>query len=146
MYLIADHTQVWYVYGPNSRADLNLKDSPKGPSTQYLRFPVPKTTHDMALGTRVLKQWVLRPSGVRIPEQSTPPGLMPSCTEASPGVTTSNAMCRSMLLKSISREAPESAARLLVFFALLRGMVGFCCKPSDGGASVLEEIFGMSVA
>ena len=38
---------------------------PEGPSTQYLRTPVPKTMPLMAFGTRVLKKnWVLGPSGL----------------------------------------------------------------------------------
>ena len=36
---------------------------PEGPSTQYLRTLVPKTIPLMVFGTRVLKYWVLGPSG-----------------------------------------------------------------------------------
>ena len=36
----------------------------KGPSTKYLRFLVPKTILLMVFGTRVLKYWVLGPSGL----------------------------------------------------------------------------------
>ena len=36
---------------------------PEGPSTQYLRTLVPKTIPSMVFGTRVLKYWVLGPSG-----------------------------------------------------------------------------------
>ena len=36
---------------------------PEGPSTQYLRSLVPKTILLMVFGTRVLKYWVLGPSG-----------------------------------------------------------------------------------
>ena len=36
---------------------------PLGPSTQYLRTLVPKTLMGMVFGTRVLKCWVLGPSG-----------------------------------------------------------------------------------
>ena len=36
---------------------------PEGPSTQYLRSLVPKTIPLMVFGTRVLKYWVLGPSG-----------------------------------------------------------------------------------
>ena len=35
---------------------------PEGPSTQYLRFLVPKTILLMVFGTRDLKYWVLGPS------------------------------------------------------------------------------------
>ena len=38
--------------------------SPEGPSTQYLRTLVPKAIKGMVFGTRVLKYWVLGPSGV----------------------------------------------------------------------------------
>ena len=37
--------------------------SPEGPSTQYLRPLVPNTIKSMVFGTRVLKCWVLGPSG-----------------------------------------------------------------------------------
>ena len=37
--------------------------SPEGPSTQYLRFLVPKTIPLMVFGARELKYWVLGPSG-----------------------------------------------------------------------------------
>ena len=37
---------------------------PEGPSTQYLRFPVPKTILLMVFGPRVLKYWVLGPPGI----------------------------------------------------------------------------------
>ena len=40
-----------------------LRPYPEGPSTQYLRTLVPKTIPLMAFGTRVLKYWVLGPSG-----------------------------------------------------------------------------------
>ena len=43
-----------------------LRRSPKGPNTQYLRTLVPNTTKSMAFGTRVLKYWVLGPSGESI--------------------------------------------------------------------------------
>ena len=36
---------------------------PEGPSTQCLRILVPKTIPFMVFGTRVLKYWVLGPSG-----------------------------------------------------------------------------------
>ena len=36
---------------------------PEGPSSQYLRFLVPKTILFMVFGTRVLSYWVLGPSG-----------------------------------------------------------------------------------
>ena len=36
----------------------------EGPSTQYLRTLVPKATEGMFFGTRVLKYWVLGPSGL----------------------------------------------------------------------------------
>ena len=36
---------------------------PKGPSTQYSRTLVPKAMPFMVFGTRVLKYWVLGPSG-----------------------------------------------------------------------------------
>ena len=36
---------------------------PEGPSTQYLRFLVPTATPFLVFGTRVLKCWVLGPSG-----------------------------------------------------------------------------------
>ena len=37
----------------------------EGPSTQYLRTLVPKSTTLMVFGTRVLKYWVLGPSGYK---------------------------------------------------------------------------------
>ena len=37
--------------------------NPAGPSTQYLRFLVPKTILLVVFGTRNLKYWVLGPSG-----------------------------------------------------------------------------------
>ena len=37
---------------------------PEGPSTQCLRLLVPKTIPLMLLGTRILKYWVLGPSGI----------------------------------------------------------------------------------
>ena len=37
---------------------------PEGPSTQYLRTLIPNTIPFMVFGTRVLKYWVLRPTGV----------------------------------------------------------------------------------
>ena len=37
---------------------------PEGPSTQYLRFLVPKTIPSMVFGTRILKYWVLGPLGI----------------------------------------------------------------------------------
>ena len=37
---------------------------PEGPSTQHLRTLVPKTSKGMVVGTRVLKSWVLGPSGL----------------------------------------------------------------------------------
>ena len=37
---------------------------PEGPSTQYLRTMVPNTIKRMAFGTRVLKYWLLGPSGI----------------------------------------------------------------------------------
>ena len=40
---------------------------PEGPSTQYLRTLVPKTIALMVFGTRVLKYWVLGPSGFDSP-------------------------------------------------------------------------------
>ena len=42
----------------------NLISYPEGPSTQYLRFLVPKTILLMVFGPRVLKYWVLGPSGL----------------------------------------------------------------------------------
>ena len=36
---------------------------PEGPSTQHLRTLVPKAIDGMVFGTRVLKYWVLGPSG-----------------------------------------------------------------------------------
>ena len=36
---------------------------PEGPSTQYIRTLVPKTIKGMDFGTRILKYWVLGPSG-----------------------------------------------------------------------------------
>ena len=36
---------------------------PEGPSTQYLRTLVPKTIPLVVFGTRVLKYWLLGPSG-----------------------------------------------------------------------------------
>ena len=36
---------------------------PEGPSTQYLRTLVPKAIKGRVFGTRVLKYWVLGPSG-----------------------------------------------------------------------------------
>ena len=39
---------------------------PEGPSTKYLRTLVPRTIPLMAFGTRVLKYWVLGPSGMAI--------------------------------------------------------------------------------
>ena len=36
---------------------------PEGPSAQYLRLLVPETILGMVFGTRVLKHWVLGPSG-----------------------------------------------------------------------------------
>ena len=46
--------------------------SPEGPSTQYLRTLVPKTIPFMAFGTRVLKCWVLAPSGQYRTERRAP--------------------------------------------------------------------------
>ena len=40
------------------------KHYPEGPSTQYLRTLVPKTIPLMVFATRVLKYWVLGPSGL----------------------------------------------------------------------------------
>ena len=40
-----------------------LHNNPEGPSTQYLRSLVPKTIYPLTLRTRVLKYWVLGPSG-----------------------------------------------------------------------------------
>ena len=42
---------------------MELKGSPHGPSTQYLRFLAPKTIPLMGFGTSDLKYWVLGPSG-----------------------------------------------------------------------------------
>ena len=42
-----------------------LSRSPEGPSTQYLRTLVPHTIPLMVWGTRILKYWVLGPSGYR---------------------------------------------------------------------------------
>ena len=42
-----------------SKASYNLE----GPSTQYLRTLVPKAIEGMVFGIRVLKYWVLGPSG-----------------------------------------------------------------------------------
>ena len=42
----------------------SLRWSPEGPSTQHLRTLVPKTIKGMVFGARVLKSWVLGPSGV----------------------------------------------------------------------------------
>ena len=36
----------------------------EGPSTQHLRTLVPKAINGMVFGTRVLKHWVLGPSGL----------------------------------------------------------------------------------
>ena len=44
------------------RTVLEVQD-PEGPSTQYLRILVPKAIKGMVFGTRVLKCWVLGPSG-----------------------------------------------------------------------------------
>ena len=54
---------------------LALSHYPEGPSTQYLRTLVPNTIQGMAFGTRILKYWVLGPSGLcgsHLP--MTPPG------------------------------------------------------------------------
>ena len=40
----------------------------EGPSTQYSRTLVPKASKGMVFGTRVLKYWVLGPSGGWFPE------------------------------------------------------------------------------
>ena len=37
---------------------------PEGPSTQYLKTLIPTAIKGMVFGTRVLKHWVLGPSGV----------------------------------------------------------------------------------
>ena len=47
--------------GPKQRTMLNY---PEGASTQYLRTLVPKAIKGMAFGKRILKYWVLGPSGL----------------------------------------------------------------------------------
>ena len=55
------------VQGCRDRGQKSLRGDytrvPEGPSTQYLRFLVPKTTLLMIYGTRELKHWVLGPWG-----------------------------------------------------------------------------------
>ena len=46
----------------------------EGPSTQYLRFLVPKTILLMVFGPRVLKDWVLGPSEILIRSEVQPRG------------------------------------------------------------------------
>ena len=48
---------------PNTARAKREEAFPEGPSTQYFRFLVPKTIFFMVFGTRVLKYWVLGPSG-----------------------------------------------------------------------------------
>ena len=43
---------------------VKVVECPEGPSTQYSRAPVPKTSKGMVFGTRDLKCWVLGPSGI----------------------------------------------------------------------------------
>ena len=55
--------------GPSNGARWSPGDSeprpcPEGPSTQCLRTLVPKAIKGMVVGTRVLKYWVLGPSGL----------------------------------------------------------------------------------
>ena len=46
--------------------------TPESPSTQYLRFLVPKTILLMVFGTRVLKYWILGPLGTECRLRATP--------------------------------------------------------------------------
>ena len=45
-------------------AQVERSNSHPGPSAQYLRTLVPKTTQGMAFGTRVLEYWVFGPLGL----------------------------------------------------------------------------------
>ena len=47
----------------SARRGSRCSSSPEGPSTQCLRTPVPNTIKGVVFGTRVLKYWVLAPSG-----------------------------------------------------------------------------------
>ena len=47
------------------------RDYPEGPSAQYLRPLVPNTIKGLFFGTRVLKYWVLGPSGFGMPQSPT---------------------------------------------------------------------------
>ena len=47
-----------------SQPDGSYETCPEGPSTQYLRTLAPQTIQGMVFGTRVLRYWVLGPSGL----------------------------------------------------------------------------------
>ena len=57
-----------------------LKTHPEGPSTQYLRFLVPKSFKGVVFGTRKLEYWVLDYSGTPMSEN------VPNCAQLKPSL------------------------------------------------------------